>query len=192
MRDKRKPSLDNRCAAIKRIRMAAGWSQEQLAQISGITTQSISRFELGKTVPRDVAVLVALRRAAKAAHAAGGPDSPDESHYFDEAISEELGTRATPEEIEAMTTATKQMIIGLPDPRAWRLLQIARIAAKYFPQDARAMEAAGGQALAVVNEIIAAAPPPDAADIRFYGELERQLDELAAKKVFTALQEGSQ
>jgi transcriptional regulator with XRE-family HTH domain len=194
MREKNKPSNDPRnnprCAAIKRFRMAAGWSQEQLAQITGISTQNISRFELGKAIPHDVAVLVALRKAAKAAHATT-PEFGDESQVFDDAISEELGTLATPAEIEAITTATKQVMIDAPSPRVWRMIQIARIAAKYFPLDAREMEAAGGQALAVVNEIIAAAPPPDAADTRFYAELERQLDALAAKKVFAALQEGS-
>jgi len=161
-----------------------------MAQITGITTQSISRFELGKQVPRDVAVLVSLRNAAIAA------GRMDEMELFNQAVREELAPVATPEEIETITG--RQSITGVahiksatPDPRVWRLMQTARIAAEYFPDAARVMEQAAGVALVVVNEVIAAAPPPNPADDRFYRELERQLDALAAKKAFAALQKES-
>lgn len=38
--------------AMKRAREKAGLSQYQLAKISGVVAQSISKYELGKALPR--------------------------------------------------------------------------------------------------------------------------------------------
>jgi transcriptional regulator with XRE-family HTH domain len=57
--------LPELCRAVRAIREAAGWSQEKMAQETGIATQTISRFELGKQEPRNLVVLIRLREVAE-------------------------------------------------------------------------------------------------------------------------------
>jgi hypothetical protein len=77
------------------------------------------------------------------------------------------------------------VLIPTYTPFQWRLMQAARIAMNFFPDVARAMEEAAGPALDLVDEIMAdAAMGERKVSVQFYNNLETQLDERAARKVF--------
>jgi transcriptional regulator with XRE-family HTH domain len=66
----RKPkdsSAADLCAAVKRVRLALGEAQEAFSRRVGLSAMTVSKFELGKQVPRDRAVLAHLAKAARAA-----------------------------------------------------------------------------------------------------------------------------
>jgi hypothetical protein len=54
------------CAAVKRVREAHGDTLARFSQRTGISMNSISRFELGKAIPKHTYVLWRLGRAADA------------------------------------------------------------------------------------------------------------------------------
>jgi transcriptional regulator with XRE-family HTH domain len=178
MRESRKPKVQREkpalCVAVRRIREIAGWSQERMAQETGIASQTISRFELGKQVPRDSKVLMKLREAA----ADAGLDA--ESQLFNDALNEQSGDWPSAEPGATMTP-------NFYTPRQWRLMQIGKIAAVFSPDIAASMEQAGGPFTALVDEVIAAAPTGGPMDSDFYYRLENRVYELATQRAFQIL-----
>jgi transcriptional regulator with XRE-family HTH domain len=176
---KSKPELPPLCRAVRRIREATGWSQEQMAQHTRIASQTISRFELGKQVPRDMAVLLQLREAAAASSCAA------EEKLFQEALIEQSGS--LPRHV-----IEPSIVIQTYRPHVWRLMQAARIAIDFFPETARAMEKAAGPALDLVDEIFGevATEGTNFSAPNFYSDLETRLSELAARKLFQQFQKG--
>lgn len=156
-----------------------------MAQITGIATQTISRFELGKQIPKDVGVLLRLRDAANAAGLAS------EAAAFDYAL---MGYRMWPASRERIPSP----ILNLPyTPQEFRLRQIAGLVALYSPKVARSIEEAAEEfALAreTVDEVIAArVTARNMADARLYSEMETEIKAVAARKIFQNLKkEGKQ
>ena len=174
MRRKVKPpttEIHPLCAAARRIRMASGMSQERMAQLSGISTQTISRFELGKQEPRDPRILRSYITLANSM-------SLDDAKLFDSAL-------------EAISIDVNANARDNTDPRAWRLMEAARIAALYFPEAARAMEQAAGPALAVIKEVVATSDIPEHLSARFFQSLSERMDATAKRMVLQGFQKES-
>jgi len=147
-----------------------------MAQQTGIASQTISRFELGKQVPRDMAVVMQLRDAAAAVGLAA------EEKLFKEALVESSLPRHV--------AAERPITIMVYRPHVWRLMQAARIAADFFPDEAHAMETAAPQALALVDEVIQSIDPDQIQrheDPHFYEDLESELGTLAGRKIWKNL-----
>src|SRR4029434_6856029 len=69
-------------------------------------------------------------------------------------------------------------------PHEWRLMHTARIAVRFYPEQARAIEQAAGPALSVVDEILSSADPANLQDVGFYLELEERVNRLAEQLSF--------
>lgn len=82
---------------VKLLRIGRNWSQEQLAEISGLTVRTIQRVERGETSSFDT------RRALARAF-----DAPDIDCFNNPFV------RITPEQAEAMTEKFKNDHIFLP------------------------------------------------------------------------------
>lgn len=159
------------CAAVRRIRQVAGWSQERMARETGIASQTISRFELGKQVPRQSEVLRSLIDAA------GDAGLVDEEQLFTAALAERESWPGSERPSPRITNETYT-------PHEWRLMQTARIAINYFPETVHLIEEAAAPALELVDQIMASAGTEGQLDARFYRDLEQQLSALAARKLF--------
>lgn len=81
---------------VKQLRVAAGWSQEQLAEKCGITTVSVSRIEndrhgvgesllrsLGSVFGLEAHQLMALAEGALPYNTEAAPSSAEEKHLLD-------------------------------------------------------------------------------------------------------------
>jgi transcriptional regulator with XRE-family HTH domain len=168
---KKKTKRDNElCAAVRRIRNATGDTQEKFAQRIGVAVMTISRFETARQVPRHFRVLSELRDVARAA----GLDVEESilSGVLTEHPSSSLGQ---PQEFVTFT------------PAEWRLMHAARIAVRFYPETARAIEEAAAPTLALVDEILRYARPDRVLTAGFYMAMEDQLDELAERRSFEYL-----
>jgi transcriptional regulator with XRE-family HTH domain len=167
------PKLPMLCSVVRQIRETAGWSQEQMAQQTGIASQTISRFERGVQEPRDLAVLLQL---SKVADAVGF-----QSHELAHALVGVMHGAA----LSRLGSEPRSPILNYNSPHVWRLMQTARIAADYFPDEARAMEAAAPQALALVDEVLRSVEADEIErHAEFYQDLELRVSDLAARKLF--------
>jgi transcriptional regulator with XRE-family HTH domain len=171
MRIKNKTNLDPLCAAVRRVRAASGLSQEKWAQRWSLATQTVSRFELGKQVPRGADILARLHAAATDA------GLEKETNLFAAALEE----RPVPLSRDALMLRLS--------PSLWRAMQIARIAEVFFPEEARAIAEAAPNARAAVDEVISSpvissVVSSERFDSKFYMALERGLDAVAERKAF--------
>src|SRR5262249_1888500 len=136
MTEKNKPKvkleLPSLCNAVKRVRDAYGDSQERFAQRIGIAVMTISRFERGVQIPGSESVLSKLALAANNVHLM------EEFHLFRTAA------------VLARNGPSVSSISQSYSPQEWRLMHAARIAAKFYPDAALAIEKAAGPALALV------------------------------------------
>ena len=67
-------------------------------------------------------------------------------------------------------------------------MQAARIAARFYPETARAIERAATPTLVLVDEILRSAEAGHRLSASFYFGLEQDLDELAERRSFEGLQ----
>ena len=175
-----KPEL---CVAVRRIRQASKLSQEQLAAI-GVASQTLSKFETGKLVPRSDSTL------QKFASVAGQLGLPEEQALFEQAISAirkkpYLTPAAAVVPVEHILATIVPAATGHPlyTPHEWRLMQAARIALRSHPGVARAIEQAAGDVLTLVDEVLGTAAP-SSVNAGFYRELEQQINLLAEQRAF--------
>jgi transcriptional regulator with XRE-family HTH domain len=163
-------ALPELCTAVRRLRKATKLSQVDLAQSLNCSSQTLSNFECGHRIPRSKVILLKFRELAQALNL------PPEVALFDEA----LGSRF-------LETARALNFHAEPpySLHEWRLMQAARIAVRCWPALAWAIEQAAGEAVAVVDEILAAAVP-SSVDAAFYRDLEQRINSVAEQRSFTA------
>ena len=121
---------------------------QRFSERTGVSMNSLSRFELGKQVPRDPVVLHKLQGVCVSA-SASGPALLAEESLFRDARLEVEGIRRIE---EAHTTRYPEIYPGrlLEFPRSlgeWRYLVALKIAPLYFPEIQPALEKALAPAL---------------------------------------------
>jgi transcriptional regulator with XRE-family HTH domain len=178
-----KAKVDALCGGVKEIRQAYSDSQEAFARRIGVSSMTISRFELGKQVPRDPLVLWRLYQAAVQA-----PPRLDSAivPLFAEALHREIGpdwhkyteTWPVPNRQARSYTLSE-----------WRLQSVARIAAKYFFEEAAAIELSAPSSTALVDSVLRDAHAADQIDDSFYEYLDQRLSDLAEKTLLQRFQE---
>jgi transcriptional regulator with XRE-family HTH domain len=159
------------CTAVKTLREAYGDTLEKFAQRIGISMTSASRFELGKSVPRDPAVLGRLRDAASER------GLEDEVAVFRDAI---------PQKGDPTVYS-----FSAPEPtlKQWRIGAAARILTTYYPEHLPALMEALAPALRLVDATLRDVADPGQID---YRALDRRLIRIADQQVFLEIQQELQ
>src|SRR5215472_14040659 len=139
----KKSEIPELCSAVFRVRKTLGWSQEKMAQETGIASMTLSRFERGAQVPRDRGVLGLLRDLAFRV------EMPDDAKLFQDAL-QRWKTPSLRDQVYLSGDPAAGWL-----PRVWELMQMMRLASLYFPQDAAVMEQHAGRAGEIVRETIA-------------------------------------
>jgi len=152
-------------------------SQEELAKKLDLAPMTLSRFERGVQVPRDVEVLARLRDAAIEANL------PSDQMMFQGVILKILEQKSDYE----VTVSARPV----HTPESWQLMHAARIAALYFPNEAAAMRKAARMSLELVNEAIASVDFT-VFDETVYVALEAKLDNLVTQWKFQQIKEQNQ
>jgi transcriptional regulator with XRE-family HTH domain len=173
---KPKPDIDPLCAAVRRLRAEARLSQKELAAKLGIAPMTLSRFERGVQVPRDIEVLTRLRDAV-------GTSQEEDRKRIDMAIISSRFDRTRNWEPCPYTFFRLW-------PVQWELVQCARVAAAHFPKEADAMRKAAGAVLQLVKEVIGTADFRVSHDENFYHALERRIDDLVKQRLFEQLKDN--
>jgi transcriptional regulator with XRE-family HTH domain len=158
------------CTSVRRLRLATKLTQGSLGELLGVSAQTLSNIEVGRRPPRAKYLLLKFRELAQELN------MPEDIALFDEA----LGTRFL---------SAAFALNGNREPcyplHEWRLMQVARIAVRYWPELAWAMEQSAGPALAVVDDILSAAKPT-AVDAAFYRDLEQRINASAEQSCFNS------
>ena len=110
------------CAAVKKLRQTSGNSLEAFARQVGISINSASRFELAKSIPTDVGVLMKLEAAANAL------GLPEEEKLFGAAY-QDCPRQWTAVKVGETRPATQITSYGLEahSMGMWRLMTAAQI-----------------------------------------------------------------
>jgi transcriptional regulator with XRE-family HTH domain len=178
-KSKPKAGVPELCEAVRKLRIAAHWSQEDMSRITNIAAQTISRFELGKQVPKDVGVLMRLRDAANSAHL------PAEAIPFERAL---MGGYTTWPMGDPSIRPSAPYPVLPHTPEQFRLGQIAGIVALHAPKVAAAMEKAAEAfplAKEVVDEVIHEwLTESNLTDARTYSWMEQEIRGRVFRKVF--------
>jgi hypothetical protein len=149
---------------------------------TGISSQTISRFELGKQEPRGLEVLISLRNTALSL----GLNA--EEHLFRLAIG--MPIEALPGVQIQKRDLPSAIRIPSYTPQQWRLMQAARLAVLYFPDAAVRMEQAASPVLKLVDRIIQEVDPEMTHQEfapNFYLDLEHRLSDRAGREAFRQL-----
>ena len=166
---KPEPEIPKVCVAIRRLRKTLNLTQEAFAAQLGTGVMSLSRWERGRFQPRDGEVLVSLCGLAAEARL------DEELEVFQAAL---MAIPSGPHRLEKIMVPTY-------GPREWELMMASRIAASFLPAVERAARVALAPALELLHEVIAdMAKGRNVVPTGFYGEVERQLNELVARKIF--------
>ena len=177
MNEKNKPKVNvaipEICAVVKRVRLAYGDSQEQFARRVMLSSMTISRFELGKAVPSDPDTLHRLYTVA-AAHGLKA-----EARLLLEAKRDRL-----PSERFAQFA---RLTIPFHSLEEWRLMCAARIAARYFSDEAVAIQKAAPRAMEMVDAILRDDTSKGIVD---YDLWEERLTELAEQRALERIQQA--
>jgi transcriptional regulator with XRE-family HTH domain len=176
---KPKPDIDSVCAAVRSMRAKLRLSQQEMADQLGIALMTLSRFERGVQVPKDMAVLNSLLNLSSL-----NPVLMDERVTFLNA---------------AVAAKAKEILANLMVPLSalnhsaeqWELIQCARVAAAHFPEEAKAMRQAAGEVLRLVKQVIRAADFSGPLDASLYLDLERRIDESVKQFSFERLKGGN-
>jgi transcriptional regulator with XRE-family HTH domain len=171
-----KTQLPPLCAAVRRVREAYGETLEEFGRRVRVSLNSVSRFELGKTVPADFNVLGSLARAARER------GLTVEADLFIEA--------QTQVRWRAYRGPTSEGTEPVYSPQEWRLMHAARIAVRLYPEHARAIEDAAGPAVGLVDEVLRSVDAGSTLDAAFYADLEQRLNELADRRALESLKQG--
>lgn len=185
MRKNEQRELPPLCAAVKRIREAYGDSQDRFARRVGVVTMTISKFETGRSEPREPRVL--LNIATVGGQKARYSDDPaekrrldDDARLFWDAYADYERIKQTDRrvgELESFEPAIRSM-------REWRLSCAARLAVQYFPEAVAAMEKAAGAAIGIIDDVLSKA---DENQID-YARFEREAFALAERQMLKDLQ----
>jgi DNA-binding XRE family transcriptional regulator len=175
---KRKPTvgktdLPELCAAVRKVRATAGWSQEAMGRQTGFALQTIYRFEKGLQIPKDFGTLTRLRDVAI------GLGLTKEATAFDYALQ---GWRMVP---AGAPRIPSPVVSQGQTAQQRRLAAAARLAVIYSPAEARAAEAALAPTLALLDEGLKDSVHWDTVlDPAFYNSLEAKVAELMKQRVF--------
>jgi transcriptional regulator with XRE-family HTH domain len=161
------------CVAVKTLREAYGDTLEKFAQRIGISMTSASRFELGKSVPRDPGVLGRLRDAAS------DRGLENEVTVFRDAILQKGDPAQTVYSFSAPEPTLKQ----------WRIGAAVRILTTYYPEHLPALMEALAPALRHVDAALRGVGDPSQID---YRALDRRLIRIADQQVFLEIQQEPQ
>jgi transcriptional regulator with XRE-family HTH domain len=189
---KNKQELPALCIAVKNVRELYGDTQERFARRVEVVAMTISRFERGQAEPSDQRVLGNLYRVARERmeFVKADPIAFDTLHNAAELFSNarvgEAPIRNTESELGQIETVWGPRQTPPQSPREWRLSCAARLAARYFPERAAAMESAAGAAIAIVDDVLSKA---DAKQID-YQRFEREVFALAEQRAFSELKQG--
>jgi transcriptional regulator with XRE-family HTH domain len=151
--------------AVRRVRAEYGDTLARFSQRLGISINSLSRFELNKSRPRDLTVLKRLREAAS-----------------------EKGLEA---EVKLFRDAMPQgdpVQFSAPEPTLpqWRIGAAVRILTIYYPEHIPALIEALGPALKVVDAVLRDISTADQLDYDF---LDRKVTRMADEQVFLEIQQ---
>jgi transcriptional regulator with XRE-family HTH domain len=164
--------------AVKRLREACGYSQEEFARRLNVTVTTVSRFETGRAEPREPRVLRSLAYFE-------GDRNQSIFRFTDPFL------KAYKEQGDAIDESLAQPwpSAGIRSLREWRLVCAVRLAATCFPEAVAAIEKAAGEAMAIVDEVIIGAA--DETHIP-YRQMERDAFSLADRKMRNDLKERKQ
>jgi transcriptional regulator with XRE-family HTH domain len=177
------PEYEELAVVVKKVREAYRDTQEAFARRIGVSPMTISRFELGKQVPRDPLILLRLYRAAMTCGASLGLHAVP-------SISMALYRQLGPDwqnYTETWPVPNRQH--GSHSLSEWRLQCVARIALKYHPEEAIAIEKAAPRSMEIVDAVLREADAPDQIDDSFYEDLDQAISGLADKQLLQRLQE---
>jgi transcriptional regulator with XRE-family HTH domain len=172
-----KKQLPPLCAAVKKLREVYGDTLERFSQRVGISMNSASRFELGKAIPSDPAVLTKLWTQA---HVRGIP----EAELF-LAAAEEANTKRTWEQFYAPDRIETRYVEVPKSLTHWRYVAALRLAMAQFPETLSALEDALAPALEIVDTVLNTVNDPFRAN---YRDMDRQLTQLAEQRELAELQ----
>jgi transcriptional regulator with XRE-family HTH domain len=184
MSEKNKPKvkaeIHELCRAVKAIRLAYGDTQERFAQRVSLSSMTVSRFELGKAVPRDPQTLQRLFDAA-----AGHGGLKTEASLLEAARRDAAQARPI---YDRFTPFADQMI-PFHSLEEWRVMCAARIAARYHYDEAIAIRKAAPKSMEIVDAVLADTNASEGIHEAFYDDLEERLTELAEQRTIERLQE---
>ena len=141
---------------------------------------TVSRFELGKAIPKDPNTIQRLFDAA-----AGHGGLKAEAKLLMEAHRDAM-RRQSP--YDRFTPFADQMI-PFHSLEEWRAMNIARIAARYHYDEAIAMRKAAPKSREIVDAVLADTNASEGIHEAFYDDLEERLTELAEQRTIERLQE---
>jgi transcriptional regulator with XRE-family HTH domain len=161
------------CLAVRKVRAAAGWSQEAMGRHTGLALQTIYRFEAGKQIPRDYGVLTRLRDCAIAL------GLTEEANLFDYELSG-WRTMWNPNGPNPLTPVVREG----RSPEQHRLGIAAEKAVTFFPDAKLGAEKALVPVLELYDEAYKAVVRWNTVyDAEFYRSVEAKLDEVIKQKL---------
>jgi transcriptional regulator with XRE-family HTH domain len=164
--------------AVKRTREVYQESQAIFAQRVGLSAMTISKFERGETVPRDPAVLQALSQAAHDINLNA------DAERFAAAREDALSIAAVNRMYPGPPAVPPTMSVSFQTAPEWRLMMIALFAVRYYPETAKAIEAASGPVRAVVDQVRQDADVSRGIGPEFFRELEARIKTLMDAQAF--------
>jgi transcriptional regulator with XRE-family HTH domain len=168
----RKSQLPELCAAVKRLRAAAGWSQEAMGRQVGLALQTVYRFEAGKQIPRDYGVLTRLRDCAIAL------GLTEEATLFDYTLE---GWHMIPANAPRIPSP---VVLQRRTPEQHRLGTAAELAVTFFPNEKGAAEKALAPVLELYDEAYKGVVRWNTVyDAGFYRSVEARLNELVKQRL---------
>jgi hypothetical protein len=186
------------CDAVRHVREAYGDTQEMFSKRIGCAIMTVSHFETARTEPRDGRILLNLLKVTSElikAIDSGNPPFPfggtkEETikihlaeSYFRKAYDNFKRIKQTDRRVAELESYAQPTMSSL---REWRLSCMARVAARYFPEQAAAMEKAAPGATSLVDLVLATA---DENQID-YARFEREVFALAERRALQTLKEG--
>jgi transcriptional regulator with XRE-family HTH domain len=157
------------------VRAACGETLEVFGRRVKVSFNTISRYELGRMVPADFNVLGSLARVARDCGLTA------EADLFTEAQSQVR--------FRSYRGPISEGAGAVYSPQEWRLMHVARIALRLYPEHARAIEKAAGPAVGLVDEILRSVDDCSTLDAAFYADLEQRLNEIADRRAFENLKQ---
>jgi transcriptional regulator with XRE-family HTH domain len=169
----RKRQLPELCAAVKKLRATAGWSQERMGRHVGLALQTVYRFETGKQIPRDYGVLTRLRDCAIAL------GLTEEANLFDYEL-QGWRTMWNPNGPNVLTPVVREG----RSPEQHRLGTAVELAVTFFPNEKGAAEKALAPVLELYDEAYKNVVRWNTVyDAEFYRNVEAKLNELVKQKL---------
>jgi transcriptional regulator with XRE-family HTH domain len=145
------------CVAVKRLRELYDDTQERFARRLNVANMTVSKFETGRTEPRDPRVLLNLHRlTADLTVLLGEPSEEldDMGMLFYDAYKDIERIKRVDKTVNELFYDPLASTPSFRSLREWRLACGARIALLYFPELVTAVEKAAAPAFAIVDEVL--------------------------------------